>query len=301
MATGEQWLGKLARLRIDRASGDPAPHKPLLLLAVLQFAERGQLPKETLPLSPELAFEFYTYSSVVAHRRNQRLDVRLPFHHLRSDGCWSVLDENGEKSKTFRTSRYAVMPSDFVEFVTDPVYRDRARKILIATYFRPEERIALYELFGITIPTEDEIRRDRNYRPPKEAKEIGRDARFRYSIVAAYNYSCALTGYRLTTVTAGSIVDAAHIHQFSSSRNNDLSNGLALSKNAHWQFDQGLWTISDNFRVIIAVGHFSEDSPNAKALSEYHGCKLRLPKDRELWPDLKHVAWHRNKRFLGSH
>src|SRR5262245_42256402 len=129
MATPEAWLDKLAKLRVDRASGDPAPHKPLLLLAVLEFAERGQLPPKTLPLSAELAFQFYTYWTVVAHRRRQRPDVRLPFHHLQSDGFWSVLDENSQPSDHFRESRYAVMPSDFVCFANDPVSRERARQI----------------------------------------------------------------------------------------------------------------------------------------------------------------------------
>jgi putative restriction endonuclease len=82
----EAWLGRLARLRVDRASGDPAPHKPLLLLAVIDFAERGEIGGEKLPLTPELAFQFYTNWSIVAHRRTQRPDVRLPFHYLRSDG-----------------------------------------------------------------------------------------------------------------------------------------------------------------------------------------------------------------------
>ena len=54
-----------------------------------------------------------------------------------------------------------------------------------------------------------------------------REARFRIAIVAAYNYTCALTGYRLTTITAGSIVDAAHIHQFANSQNNDPQNDHA--------------------------------------------------------------------------
>jgi hypothetical protein len=27
MASPEQWLAKLAKLKVDRASGDPAPHK----------------------------------------------------------------------------------------------------------------------------------------------------------------------------------------------------------------------------------------------------------------------------------
>ena len=66
--------------------------------------------------------------------------------------------------------------------------------------------------------------------------ERGRDARFRIEVVVvAYKHTCALTGYRMTTLEMESIVDAAHIHEFSDSRNNDPRNGLALAKNAHWQ------------------------------------------------------------------
>jgi putative restriction endonuclease len=115
----------------------------------------------------------------------------------------------------------------------------------------------------------------------------------------AYHYTCALTRYRLTTITAGTIVDAAHIHQFSRSRNNDPRNGLALCKNAHWLFDNGLWTISDDYKVIVAVGRFSEDSPDQKSLTEYHGRKLHLPDDPKLWPAPVHLAWHRKNRFQG--
>jgi hypothetical protein len=37
----DYWLHKLATLRIARARGNPAPHKPFLLLVVLEMAERG--------------------------------------------------------------------------------------------------------------------------------------------------------------------------------------------------------------------------------------------------------------------
>ena len=67
----------------------------------------------------------------------------------------------------------------------------------------------------------DQIARDAAYQSPDEVARQGREARFRLNIVAAYNYTCALTCYRLTTIAGGSIVDAAHIHQFSDSRNND--------------------------------------------------------------------------------
>ena len=66
MATPDQWLGKLANLKVDKARGDPAPHKPLLLLVVLELAEQTQSFGDILPLTPELAFRFCTYWSVVA-------------------------------------------------------------------------------------------------------------------------------------------------------------------------------------------------------------------------------------------
>ena len=81
----DYWLRKFSELRIDRARGDPAPHEPLLLLALCDLAEQGALPHGALPLSPELAFRFYRYWSIVAGRRPQRPDVRLPFHHLAGD------------------------------------------------------------------------------------------------------------------------------------------------------------------------------------------------------------------------
>src|SRR5437870_4472764 len=125
MATPEQWLGKLAKLKPDKARGDPAPHKPLLLLVVLELAEQGLLPKEVLPLTPELAFRFCTYWSIVSHRRHQRPDIRYPFYHLKSGGFWSPLDEAGNAPAERFQTRYAAMPSDFVAFANDSVQREK--------------------------------------------------------------------------------------------------------------------------------------------------------------------------------
>src|SRR6266446_9721920 len=102
MGNTEDWLAKLVHLRIDRARGDPAPHKPLLLLVILELAEQGLLPEDLLPLSPELAFRFFTFWNVVAHRRTRPPDVRLPFHYLQSDGLWSALGEDGKPSPNSR-------------------------------------------------------------------------------------------------------------------------------------------------------------------------------------------------------
>jgi putative restriction endonuclease len=297
MVTHETWLRRLANLNISHNTPDPAPHKPLLLLVILDLAERGELPPDSLPLTSELTFQFCTFWRVVAHRRKQRPDIRMPFHHLQTDGFWSALGADGKPSPHRSLTRLVRFQPELVAFASEPSAREQARRILITRYFNPEERLALYALVGMPVPSEEVIEEDAGHAASQEASERGRDARFRLSVVAAYNYTCALTGYRLMTVSAGTIVDAAHIHQFARSRNNEVHNGLALCKNAHWMFDNGLWTISDDYTVLVAAGCFSEDSPNQAPLSAFHGRKLILPADRALWPSSIHLAWHRKHKF----
>ncbi len=296
--TREHWLSKLASLKIDR-QGTPAPHKPLLLLVIIEMAKQGLLPETVLPLTPELAFRFCTYWTIVAHRRTAKPDVRFPFHHLQSDGFWKALGEDGNASPDRRLTRSAEFNPDFEACLNDESFRDEARRVLICKYFPPDERVALCTLLDLPVPSEDEVASASLHRSPLEAELRRREARFRIDVVSLYNYTCALTGYRLMTVSSSSIIDAAHIHQFADSRNNDIRNGLALCKNAHWLFDNGLWTIADDYTVRVAIDSFSEDSPDQKSLCDYHGEKIRLPGNPSVHPDPGYLAWHRRKRFRG--
>jgi putative restriction endonuclease len=305
MASANEWLDRFGKLRVDRSCGDPAPHKPLLLLVILDLAERGQLPESILELTPELAFQFRTYGAVVVERRPHKLDVCLPFHHLANDGLWTAIDKDRKRSAHYRTSKYAVMDSSLVSCLRDSSFRSYARMKLISHYFQPQEQIALCEILGIPFQRDDQGFQGGLSDVPdamecERAIQRGREARFRLRVVTAYNYTCALTGYRLTTISAGSIVDAAHIHPFAVSRNNDQTNGIALCKNAHWQFDEGLWSIADDYRIIVATGHFSEAGVDNRLLASYHGNSLHLPIDKALWPKASHLSWHRTEVFLSS-
>src|SRR5262249_41237258 len=189
------------------------------------------------------------------------------------------------------------LPSDLVASLNDPAWRDQARRTLISSYFQAGEQLSLFELTGMPVPSASEIARDLAVAARTLAEKKGREARVRLTVVCAYNYTCALTGYRLTTIAAGSIVDAAHIHQFADSRNNDPRNGIALCKNAHWLFDQGLWTLTNDYRVIVASGKYAEESPDQKCLVQYHGQIIRLPNEQSVHPDPLFLAWHRKNRF----
>ena len=292
------WLHKLATLKIDRARGDPAPHKPLLLLAVLEMAEGGELIGIELPLSPDLAFRFSVYWSVVAERRKQCPDVRLPFHHLRTSGVWLPLMPDGNPSPDKKLTAKVRLDSAFLDCLHDANFRDKAKQVLIETppYFRTEERIALRSMLRLKPPAADRLKEASPlYTAPVER---GRDARFRIEVVVvAYKHTCALTGYRMTTLEMESIVDAAHIHEFSESRNNDPRNGLALSKNAHWQFDRGLWSITDDYRVLVNRDKFIEEGVPGQKLADFEGHRLFLPSDPKYWPEPTFLAWHRKRKF----
>lgn len=294
MESRDSWLRVLRKLRVDRSKGI-APHKPLLLLVLLEMIENAELPSPVLQLTPETAFRFSQFATIVAHRRTQRLDIRLPFYHLASDGIWSTFTKEGQESRDPKGTQYIRINEEFFRLAQSAEFRLVARTILIRTYFEPAEQVALASLVNITI--EDLDFAETIVRESETSYQRGRDVRFRLDIVAAYNYTCALTGYRVTTIDGASIIDAAHIHQFSESRNNDPKNGLALCKNAHWMFDQGLWSLDEDYRVIVADTAFEEATRDQKSLRDFHGSKIALPSNTNLWPDPQHLAWHREHKF----
>jgi putative restriction endonuclease len=292
------WLHKLATLKIDRARGDPAPHKPFLLLVILEMAESGDIAGPELSLSPDLAFRFSLFNSVITERKRPPLELRLPFHHLKTSGIWQPLMADGKPSPHRNLTVKVRFDPDFLDCLRDPNFRDKAIRILIATppYFRPEEQIALQAMLRLKPAEQDRFKETSSlYTAPVER---GRNARFRIEVVVvAYKHTCALTGYRMTTLEMESIVDAAHIHEFSDSRNNDPRNGLALSKNAHWQFDRGLWSITDDYRVLVNREKFIEEGVPGQRLADFEGRRLFLPSDPRYWPEPTFVAWHRERKF----
>jgi putative restriction endonuclease len=293
-------LTRLARLRRDKAKGDPAPHKPLLLLSVMDLIDSGLLTSNTIPLTPELTYQFLTYWRIVAHRRRAAADIRMPFHHLSGDGIWESLDEHLRPSPDRKLTRFARLNGSAASLFFERVFREQARRVLIVTYFLPVEQVALAAMLGIPDADLGAALTAMTTTEYKTAVQRGRDVKFRLVVVAAYSFTCALTRHRLTTISRGSLVDAAHIHQFADSRNDDPRNGIALSKNAHWMFDQGLWTITDECTVKVAHTHFAEDLPDGKPLSKFEGQRLALPEDVTLRPDPVYLAWHRKRRFLGG-
>ncbi len=144
-------------------------------------------------LSPELVCQFKLFEHIVAHRWKQKLDIRMPFYHLKSWGVWTPLDKYGESLTHRSVTTCEWLDPDFRAACLDAEFRQRAATILIETYFRPEEQIALREMMelpaDVVIPESES-----DETPEQEARSEGRSAKFRLDVVPAYNFTCALTG-----------------------------------------------------------------------------------------------------------
>ncbi len=88
MNSNSEWLRRLTALhpavnnRLGPGKERFAPHKPLLLLCVLELVEGGLVPDGHLSLSADLVLRFQSFWSVVVSRWTTKPDLRMPFHHL---------------------------------------------------------------------------------------------------------------------------------------------------------------------------------------------------------------------------
>ncbi len=296
--TTRRWLGKLTKLQPAQGRGHTrgkAPHKPLLLLCLIDLAGTGNgLTGRTFKRTPSLVLRFRAYGTFVAERWPTKLDLRLPFFHLSTQKFWTAFAADSRPASGPDDCAECQLDPEFQALLTDPDFRLKARLLLVSRYFEPAERTAFFESFGMSPPNAGPAVGEQLVAEGLEAaKRKGRSARFQIRIVDDYRHVCALTGYRCVTVDGASVVDAAHIESWAETQNDDLTNGLALSKTAHWMFDEGLWTVDDEMRVLVHPQKFTEAGPDASLLRSFAGRHLQFDPHAKLRPSLDLLRRHR--------
>lgn len=79
-----------------------------------------------------------------------------------------------------------------------------------------------------------------------------RDVRFRLTVCRAYDYTCAVTGLRLTDSSGLAECQAVHIRSVADDGPDIVQNAIALSSTAHWLFDRHLIAINDDHSLLVA-------------------------------------------------
>lgn len=146
---------KFQRLRVDRAHG-VAPHKPILLLAVMEQFEQGEMAENRIDLSPQLNQTFLKYWSYLGSASHNP-DISRPYFHMKSGKFWHLMPRPGFekvlsakiKLKTLAEVQeaiaYAYVDEDLFDFWQIPKYRESLRAVLVARWF-PGRRLEIAQI-----------------------------------------------------------------------------------------------------------------------------------------------------------
>jgi putative restriction endonuclease len=123
-----------------------------------------------------------------------------------------------------------------------------------------------------------------------------RDRLFRRLVLKAYGERCAIAGLKLINGGGRAEVDAAHIRPVEANGPDIVTNGLALSGTAHWMFDRGLISLSDELDILV-----SRQVNDADAVWAFVNKSRRahLPSRLMDRPHASFLEWHRNNCFKG--
>jgi putative restriction endonuclease len=123
-----------------------------------------------------------------------------------------------------------------------------------------------------------------------------RKRQFRKRVLDAYGSRCALTGINLINGGGRPETQAAHIMSVEAGGPDAIDNGIALSGTAHWMFDRGLISLSDEGEILLS--RKINDVESVERL--VHSNRMaRLPSRPEHRPNPRYLEWHRSNCFYG--
>lgn len=303
---------KFTKLRVDRSKGI-APHKPILLLSVINFFERGTIEDNKIFLTAELISTFKRFWHQLGTERHNS-DIALPFYHLTGDDFWHLKAKPGEESvvksklrlRTVQKLRqfifYAYLDDELFQLLLDPISRASLVNIIVEKWF-PSKKKEIEQLLKIDSFTEFRNRLKEKggvvykVKDFEEDEFIVRDAAFRKNIVSVYDYRCAFCRLKVITSLDQDIVDGAHIKPFSKFYDDRIDNGMSLCKNHHWAFDLGWFTIDENYKIKVSP-IIKEESLYTKPMQDFDGEQLYLPSHELYFPRIDSIQWHSENIFV---
>jgi putative restriction endonuclease len=317
----DDYAKRFVRLRTNRnrkvwseVTVHQAPHKPILLLCVLDLFDSGEVSSNLVEISDDVAELFGRYwERVLPFTRPGNL--ALPFSYLRGDGFWHLLPRHesslpGPHTSLTRLREEMVgarLDENLYDLFGSKENRDRLRSVLIETYFSPETRRPILEQSAINrgafVYSEELLNHPedpgiRETLPVEEAyRPAIRDQGFRRAVITAYTHRCALCGIRVRTLDGHTAVTAAHIVPWSETHDDRPANGMALCRMCHWTFDEGLLGVSQVYEVIASRQLNTLDNLPGY-LTNLEGRGIVGPSQEHFWPDIASLRWHQENVLL---
>lgn len=309
---------------LNRASNKTlgkAPHKPILLLSVIQLIQKGDIQSNRIYITGELVIAFKSnWNKLVttSHIPN----FSLPFFHLCSEPFWRLVYVNGlfdNKEKISSLGKlknriaFAEIDKDLFELLLNPITRVEIENILLNNYF-PDTKAKFQ--FGIVVRYDIEtVIKDQILNDTKEeyqtlmshiAEELTeneieeerfiRGNIFKREVPKIYQNQCCISGMRIESNTNAQMIDACHIVPFSISNDDTVSNGISLSPNLHRAYDRGLITINEDY--IVRISPVVRENETPFSISQFAGRRIILPENRKDYPSPENLMWHKKEVFV---
>ncbi len=315
----QKYIQAFKKLHVDRAHG-VAPHKPILLLSILQSFQNNLILDPSIFLTPELVALFKANWSLLVVSSRFECRITYPFYYLKSDKFWKLvpksgfenIDQMGSVMKSFSSLNaaidHAVIEDDLYLLMKDNYSNTILQHVLLDEYFPETKSKYLYQgslQQDLFTSLEDKILHEdaAEYRneiqkliEKKDEEEIFlRGSVFKREVPKIYNYTCCISGMKINTISSVSMVDACHIVPFSHSFDDTITNGIALCPNLHRAFDRGLISIDNNY--MVRVSRIFNEEKSSYSIKAFDGQRILLPAEKEFYPLLMNFEWHRINKF----
>ena len=209
----------------------------------------------------------------------------VPFNDATGPIERGVLNSEGRISGRAQSAVRSLQPDDFRRIVEIGIEEN---ELLLPRLSDPPPVVGFEEAQA---PFQfDEQRRRINF----TASRIVRDRVFRRIVLRAYDQRCAVSGLKLINGGGRAEVDAAHIRPVEASGPDIVNNGIALSGTAHWMFDRGLISLTDDLQILIS--RQVNDLDAVRAFVNQSGYAFSPTRDSER-PHPHFLSWHRENCF----
>ena len=224
-----------------------------------------------------------------------------PFHHLQSDGLWTLTSSGGtdlgaNAGRLRRAGAAGRLSPDFESALrADPRLLVLAARFLLDANFPESLHVDICSLVGLDLEAvEVQAVRERT------ASLRRRDPHFRYAVLVAYEYRCAMCGYdgRLGTEAVG--LDAADVRWWAFEGPDTIDNSLCLCSFHHKLLDRGVVGIGDDHTVEVSTRFVGRGRAAEVFVLELLGPPLQQPQRGQAPPALDHVQRHRPGLFRTS-
>jgi putative restriction endonuclease len=319
-----EFLEKYSRLfgTLKRAyQNGGAPHKPILLLAILKSVESKVITSNRIYITPELIMNFRELWSKLVTTKHQ-MNFALPFFHMQSEPFWRIITKPGAfvpltSSHSIKSLgslneniQYAEIDKELWDLMLNAQTNLTLTKLLLSTYFSESSNVTLE--YGELHEIEHQIMHDDQYTYKARILDIENNYNneqgqeilyircgiFKREIPKIYNYTCAISKMRIATSSNAQLVDACHIVPFSVSKNDTITNGISLCPNLHRAFDRGLITIDSSYRVKVSPKLTEDDSPYS--IKQFEGQEIVLPSITSQYPLLENLDWHSKEKWISN-